>query len=80
MKVTYLLITNIDEIEKAQNLGIRIPEPEYTKRPMLINISKIKYARQTLNNCIEIKVDKDYFLIEYSKEIWDAIEKAINER
>lgn len=80
MILQYLLIDNIQEIEQAERLGMKVPEQKYVKRNLVIDINEIQFALITKDGYIEITFYDFSCLIEYNQVIWDKIVNIINER
>jgi hypothetical protein len=79
MIVNHLIISNIEDIAKADNLGIKAPEIKRVKKPMILNINDIFNARITKDNNIDLVLTDGFsYEIEYKEEIWSAIILVIN--
>jgi hypothetical protein len=81
MLVNHLIISNSDEIIKADNLGINLPKAVFIKRQMVLNINDIFNARITKENNIDLVLTDGFsYEIEYNEVIWESIIRTINER
>jgi hypothetical protein len=80
MILQYIIVDNLSEIEKAERLGIPVPKQRHVKRSLAVDINNILYARVTRDGYIEISIINDFFIIDYSEDIWQTIVNAINER
>jgi len=80
MILHYLILDNNKEIEKADLLGMPPPKERLVKRKMIVDINDIQFALMTKDRQLEINVFGDYFLIEYTEELWQMIIQIINER
>jgi ATP:corrinoid adenosyltransferase len=81
MLVNHLIISNSEEIIRADNLGIAIPKAVFVKRQMCLNINDIFNARITKENNIDLVLTDGFsYEIEYNEVIWESIIRTINER
>ena len=81
MTVKYIIIENIESIEKSRDLGINEPEPVYKRKRLMFDINSIIFARVTEKNMIELKIgNDDYFHIFYDENVLKQIEENINAR
>jgi hypothetical protein len=79
MMVNYLIVSNLDEIVRADDLGIKPPSKILVKKPMVLNINDIYNARITIENNIDLVLTDGFsYEIEYKEEIWAAITNVIN--
>ncbi len=75
MKATISLIMNSKEIEKAEELNLKIPDTEYHKTPMYFDVDKVDYAYLNPDNEIIININGVRFACVYEKELWENLIK-----
>jgi len=69
MENKIVLISNIKEIDRAEDMGIEPPEEEKAYRDVFFNVKDITFAYVTIDDEIIVKIDDEYLCIKYNDEI-----------
>jgi hypothetical protein len=66
---------NIEEIEKAEELGFEAPEPVYRKTEILFDIEGVYYAYINVDGNININIHQNVYTLDFNKEIWGQLKE-----
>jgi len=76
MKVQALLVTNLNEIDKCEDMNIEWT-PEYKSFPFLLDLSDVKMAFIDKEGDINVYLggfsDEYQVKLEYKKELWEQL-------
>lgn len=80
MLVHLLIIDNVEELEKAEKLGIALPPLHKINRKLVLDINDVQLMYMSKSNTIEIQHSGYFYELEYNKSVWDSIAECINKR
>lgn len=79
MIATGLVATNIEEVERAVEIGMSIPDYQYAETTLLFNIEDVKRASISRPKSINLDFgDNDVWTIKFDKEILDKLLKKFS--
>lgn len=82
MKVNALLVTNLKELDKHEEMGIEW-KPNYEPHPFLFNIKDVDCAFIDAEGNINVYLggfeDEYQIKLEYTKELWNKLEAKFYE-
>jgi len=70
-----LHITNLNQIQVAEEMNIPAPDNQVVYKPFYFNLDNVVYAYITEDNHIFLKIDNDYIIIKYHRAIDEALKE-----
>jgi hypothetical protein len=78
MEAKAIFIMNLEEIERAAEMGLKPPKPKRQADTLLFRLEDIALAYMSVDGDINVKLsDGDVWSLEYSDDLWNAIKNEL---
>lgn len=73
MKSTAIFVANSEEREKAESMGVELPEPIYEEDDFYFRMSEVIYCYKNSSGNINVKINDEVWALKWNDELFNAI-------